>query len=147
MPVFWRNFRSQIWFRLFKLKLTSVITIDQKWNTSEAKNDLKRLERWQDDCQSFNPNKCVTMTIGSRNPPQHIYNFCKQQLESVLSHPYLGVCFNNTLTWHDHIQQTSKKAQCMLGLIRRNLWMCTKEIKSSAYTTLIRPLLEYSSSV
>ena len=35
----------------------------------------------------------------------------------------------------------------MLGLIRRNLWMCTEEIKSSAYTTLIRPLLEYSSSV
>ena len=70
---------------------------------------------------SFNPSKCVTMTIGMRNPPNHVYEFCGQQLETVESHPYLGVHFNNTLTWSDHITEVCKKAQRVLGLIRRNL--------------------------
>ena len=87
------------------------------------------------------------MTIGTRNPPKHTYSFCGQQLQSIDSHPYLGDCFNNTLTWNDHIQDISKKAQRVLGLVRRNLWGCNKKIKSSAYTTLIRPLLEYASCV
>ena len=34
-----------------------------------------------------------------------------------------------------------------MGLVRRNLWGCSKKIKSSAYTTLIKPLLEYASCV
>ena len=61
--------------------------------------DLKQLERWQDDwLMSFNPGKCVMMTSGTRNPPKHTYIFCGQQLQLIDSHPYLGVCFNNTLT-------------------------------------------------
>ncbi|XP_072039447.1 uncharacterized protein [Amphiura filiformis] len=86
------------------------------------------------------------MTIGVRNPPKHVYSFCGQQLETVESHPYLGVCFNNTLTWSDHITKVCKKAQRVLGLLRRNLWGCEEKIKSAAYTTLVRPLLEYAAT-
>ena len=35
----------------------------------------------------------------------------------------------------------------MLGLIRRNLWACNQRVKSTTYTSLVRPLLEYASSV
>ena len=118
-------------------------------SSPSLQKDLKQLERWQDDwLMSFNPDKCVKMTIiGTRNPPKHTYSFCGHQLQSIDSRPYLGVCFNNTLTWNDHIQDISKKAQCVLGLVRRNLWGCSEKIKSSAYTTRIRPLLEYASCV
>ena len=84
--------------------------------------------------------------IGMRNPPNHVYEFCGQQLETVESHPYLGVHFNNTLTWSDHITEVCKKAQRVLGLIRRNLWACNVQVKSAAYTTLVRPLLEYATT-
>ena len=31
-------------------------------------------------------------------------------------------------------------------MIRRNLWSCSKEVKSTAYTAMVRPILEYASS-
>ena len=34
-----------------------------------------------------------------------------------------------------------------LGFLRRNLGDCTMQVKSTAYTSLVRPTLEYSSSV
>ena len=39
------------------------------------------------------------------------------------------------------------KANRSLGFLRRNLYACTKEIKNMAYKTLVRPILEYSSTV
>ena len=34
-----------------------------------------------------------------------------------------------------------------LAFVRRNVYPCPQHIKKSAYTTLVRPLLEYSQSV
>ena len=116
---------------------------DQDSISSTLQHDLGTLEKWLDNwMMSFNPSKCVTMTIiGMRNPPNHVYEFCGQPLETVESHPYLGVHFNNTLTWSEHITEVCKKAQQVLGLICRNLYV---QVKSAAYTTLVRPLLEYA---
>ena len=30
-------------------------------------------------------------------------------------------------------------------MLRRNLWFCPKEVKTTAYTTLVRPIIEYAS--
>ena len=43
--------------------------------------------------------------------------------------------------------QTSSKANRTLGFVMRNLHQCPQDIKVSAYKTLVRPLVEYSSSV
>ena len=89
-----------------------------------------KIREWQDTwLMTFNPKKCITMTIGMKNPPHHIYNFCGEALESVDSHPYLGVLFNNTMTWGDYVLETcKKKAQRVLGLLRRN---CGNVLKKS----------------
>ena len=43
--------------------------------------------------------------------------------------------------------EVCKKAQRVLGLIRRNLWACMYvQVKSAAYTILVRPLLEYATT-
>ena len=94
----------------------------------------------------FNPSKCCTLTIGKRNPPQHKYTFCNQELDSVSSHPYLGVHISNTLSWNTHVQEALKKAQRVQNIIRTNLWSCDKKVKATAYLALVRPLLEYASS-
>ena len=39
------------------------------------------------------------------------------------------------------------KASKTLNFIKQNLYMCSKEVKEAAYLTLVRPCLEYASSV
>ena len=44
------------------------------------------------------------------------------------------------------IDSTTAKASKTLGFLRRNLSECTKQVKSAAYTSLVRPTLEYASA-
>ena len=87
-----------------------------------------------------------TMILASRKPTPNIYTFCGQQLKSVQSHCYLGVQISNTLNWTAQCHSVATKAQQTLGVIRRNLNKCPTHIKSIAYTTLVRPILEYVSA-
>jgi hypothetical protein len=75
------------------------------------------------------------------------YNIDGSTLEEVEHHPYLGVELGNDLNWNHHIDQTTTKVIVILAFLRRNLKKCSKEVKEKAYTTLIRPNLEYRSSV
>ena len=114
---------------------------------SLLQNDLIKLEEWQNTwLMKFNPTKCFTMTLASRKPTPNIYTFCGQQLKSVQSHCYLGVQISNTLNWTAQCNSVARKAQHTLGVIRRNLNKCPTHIKSIAYTTLVRPILEYASA-
>ena len=110
-------------------------------------NDLLKLKEWQNTwLMKFNPTKCSTMTLASRKPTPNHYTFCGQQLKYVQSHCYLGVQISNTLNWTTQCNAVTKKAQQTLGVIRRNLNKCPTHIKSIAYTTLVRPILEYASA-
>ena len=114
---------------------------------SLLQNDLIKLEEWQNTwLMKFNPTKCFIMTLASRKPPPNIYTFCGQQLKSVQSHCYLGVQLSNTLNWAAQCNSVARKAQQTLGVIRRNLNKCPTHIKSIAYTTLVRSILEYVSA-
>jgi hypothetical protein len=44
-------------------------------------------------------------------------------------------------------ERTIGKGNKTLGFIRRNLKDCTKPVKSAAYTSMVRPTMEYASSV
>ena len=52
-----------------------------------------------------------------------------------------------TLRWGAHCSKIAAKANKSLGLIRRSLKPCSTEDKERAYMTLIRPSLEYASSL
>ena len=51
------------------------------------------------------------------------------------------------LKWKTHIDNITSTANRTIGLIKRNLNRCSQEIKAKAYTTLVKPKLEYSSTV
>ena len=98
----------------------------------------------------FNAKKCHVMRLKrSRQSIVSInnYNIDGSTLEEVEHHPYLGVELGNDLNWNHHIDQTTTKANGILTFLRRNLNKCSKEVKEKAYTTLVRPNLEYGSSV
>ena len=96
----------------------------------------------------FNTQKCFVMRITQARHIKH-YNYMlgDSTLQETDSHPYLGVCITKDLTWNKHIHQITASANRTLAFVRRNLHSCPKNIKTTTYTTLVRPLLEYSSSV
>ena len=68
-------------------------------------------------------------------------------LQQVPENPYLGVTLSEDLKWSSHISKISKKANCTLGFLKRNLKHCPQECRMTAYLSLIRSTLEYSSVV
>ena len=64
------------------------------------------------------------------------------ELESVPSAKYLGVTISEDLSWSTHINNTSMKANQALGFIKRDIRVQNKDLKSTAYKTLVRPQLE-----
>ena len=68
-------------------------------------------------------------------------------LERTQTHTYLGVELSEDLKWDAHIHKATARANRTIGFIRRNLSSCPKETKSIAYKTLVRPTLEYCSTV
>ena len=71
-------------------------------------------------------------------------------LENVESIKYLGdlgVTITNDLRWNTHVSNVCTKANRTLGFLRRNLYSCPQEVKEAAYKGLVRPVLDYGSSV
>ena len=51
------------------------------------------------------------------------------------------------LKWSEHINNITKKANQTLGCLKSNIQVHNKDLKSTAYKTLVRPKLEYASTV
>ena len=51
------------------------------------------------------------------------------------------------LRWHTYVSNVCTKANRTLGFLRRNLYSCPREVKETAYKGLVRPVLDYGSSV
>ena len=60
---------------------------------------------------------------------------------------YLGVLFHSSMSFSPHISNITSNAIKSLNFVRRNLNNCDESVKSAAYLGLIRPKLEYASSV
>ena len=68
-------------------------------------------------------------------------------LENVESIKYLGVTITSNLKWNSHIRNVCSKANRTLGFPRRNLFSCPQDVKEAAYKCMVRPILEYGSTV
>ena len=126
--------------------------INSHQDAVELQRDLSALESWERQWQmSFHPDKCTVMRIRAKNSKKDLiatnYTLHGQVLEVTNSSKYLGVTLSDDLSWDKHVDATTSKANKTLGFIRRNLGNCTKQVKSTAYTAMVRPTLEYSSPV
>ena len=57
------------------------------------------------------------------------------------------VTITNDLKWNTHIRNISTKANITLSFLRRTLFSCPQKVKEAAYKGMVRPILEYESSV
>ena len=76
-----------------------------------------------------------------------IYTLKGETLANVSSTPYLGVCLCETLKWEAHINKITSKVNSTLVFLRRNLKACPPKLRETAYFSLVRSSLEYSSAV
>ena len=83
-----------------------------------------------------------------RKPPfQTVYYLHGCALESVSSTNYLGVTVSEDLSWPNHINNITKKANHTLGFVKRNIRVYNRDLKFTAYKTLVRLQLEYASTM
>ena len=75
------------------------------------------------------------------------YNLDNHILEQVEENPYLGVTMHPNLKWASHIKKIMIKAISVFGFIQRNQKHANRYIKELAYASLVRYILEYSSTV
>ena len=96
----------------------------------------------------FTPSKCKVIHVTRRKTPfLNMYQLHGCVLESVPSAKYLGVTISDDLRWSDYINGIAKKVNQTVGFLKRNAWIHKRDLKSTTYKTLVRPQLEYASSV
>ena len=108
-------------------------------------DDINTLVHWSEIWQMrFEPSKCYTLVITQKNHASHqTYTMSHSNIDQITYHKYLGIYISENLTWSREIRA---KANKVLGVLQRNLSCCTKDVKERAYRSLVRPLLEYSTT-
>ena len=59
----------------------------------------------------------------------------------------MGITLDQTMSFIPHLNNITSKATRVLNFIKRNLPKCSQYTKSNAYFSLVRPSLEYDSSI
>jgi hypothetical protein len=136
--------------RLFADDCVCYRVIDSTEDCKILQNDIDKLGSWTRNWgMRFQPIKCNMMKL-TRKKKHHIdfeYQLEGSKLEFVDNIKYLGVHIANDLRWNKHAHEVTNKANKLLGMLRRNLYFCTKDVRETAYLRLVRPILEYAGTV
>ena len=111
--------------------------------------DLEAAGKWETDWQMhFHPEKCTVLNITQKhNPHRFLYKLHGHTLSNENSTKYLGITLQTNCKWDKQINSITAKANQALGFLKRNLKVNSTPIKEHAYKALVRPKLEYASSV
>ena len=116
-----------------------------------VQGDIDALLEWSHKWQLFfNCTKCKCLHFGKNNPLNDYFFISKDdtvEIPTCTEEKDLGVTFDSTLKFDIHINNIVKKANGILGLIRRNFKYIDKEVFLKLYKALVRPHLEYGQAI
>ena len=116
-------------------------------DTVSLQNDINSLVEWSTLWQlPFNIEKCKCMHVG-RKSTAHSYQMNDHILENVNEEKDLGVIIDNRLKFHTHTSAAIKKANSILGLIKRSFATLDEDILPLLFTSMVRPHLEYGNII
>ena len=111
-------------------------------------NDIDSMYEWtKDSLLVFNPQKCSSMTISKRKPENRCYEINSCRLRVTESERDLGVVVDNKLTFEEHIWSKIKKANTIMGIIRRTYTYLDDKTFLLLYKALVRPHIEYANQI
>jgi hypothetical protein len=120
-------------------------------NNDAMQTDINVLVEWSDTWNLyFNANKCKVLHIGSSNPEKDYVmkndnkevniTKCKEEKD-------LGVFFDTSLSFDQHINKCINKANQRIGIIKRTFSYLDKDVFLQLYKSLVRPILEYGNVI
>ena len=123
--------------RLFADDCVLYREINSAADCDALQEDLMHLEEWEHKWgMDFHPDKCSILRVHNKKDPLvHQYSLKGHTLASEHHTKYLGVIISEDLTWTTHINNTVKKANSVLGFLRRNLRVSNEHTKEAAYKT------------
>ena len=119
-------------------------------------NDIEEQTRLQEDIDklldwsqkwllTFNKSKCKHVHFGPETNSS--YNMAGDEITKSTEEKDLGITIDNKLKFQQHISIQVKKANQKLGIIYRSFSHMDKEMFLVLYKSLVRPHLEYGSTV
>ena len=135
--------------RLFADDAVIYRSIQSEKDSELLQQDLDDLLRWETEWgMKFHPNKCNLLRVTRRKKPiTTTYRIREHQLEEVETAKYLGVILSKDLSWKAHVKMVTCKANHTLSFLQRNVSDCPKSLKELSYKALVRPQVEYCSSI
>ena len=114
---------------------------------NKLQEDLTKLEEWSKKWQlPFNANKCKAMHLGNNNP-NFTYYLNNHPLEMTRNEKDLGVIIDDSLKFHEHTASAVKKANQILGVVKKSYNARDKTTICTLYKALVRPHLEYGNAI
>ncbi|CAM5169423.1 unnamed protein product [Eretmochelys imbricata] len=117
--------------------------VDRLEGRDRIQSDLDKLE----DCAKrnlmrFNKDKCRVLHFGGKNP-MHLCRLGTERLGRSSAEKDLGVTVDEKLDMSQQCALVAKKANGILGCIRRGIASRLRDMIVPLYSTLVRPHLEY----
>jgi len=138
---------SSVSHKLFADDAKLYSTINTECDAASLQNALDRLQQWSFDWQlSINISKCHILHLGKNNTKhQYFLNGCPIGAAQVVTD--LGVDIDPLLKFDAHINKIVGKAYSRVGVLFKGFASRGVQVLKQAYTTYVRPVLEYASSV
>ena len=99
---------------------------------------------------TFHPDKCVVMRIAKNQKKlatKPYYNMDATRLKIVEQEKDLGVVVDSQLKFEEHITRIVKKANSVMGMIRRSFLYLDKDMFKKLFIAMVRPHLEYGATI
>ena len=111
-------------------------------------NDIMNLNNWiKEWLLKLNICKCKSISYGRNIQFENKYKIENIEIENINHIKDLGVIFDNSLRFNNHINEKVNRANSMLGAIKRNFRHLSNEAFIILYKSLVRTHLEYAVSV
>ena len=112
--------------------------------------DLDELQTWSSNwLLKFHPDKCKIISVGAHENIKHchLYKIDDIEIEHVFQMKDLGVTIDADLRFDDHIHEIVKKANSMMGIIRRSFSHLDSKLFKLLFPAFVRSHLEYNQAV